>query len=1279
MGRRAARWVAHDQTAGPHHGAGAYQLTVTDSVGCKAGAQIALTAPPPLSLACAPALPVSRVRGLDGRIAFMVQGGTPIYKLSWQGPSAGAVVLSQARDTFISALSSGDYLLRVSDRNGCMDSCALSIAEPICSLQADIKRIRDIACHGDANGALAGIAAQGSAPFAYSWTGPTAAAQKDTLENLSPGQYRLTITDAIGCTDSASFFLSAPPPLLAECTVLNGERTRGGDEGRALLRFSGGTGSVQVSWPGPSPGRIAVAADTLFASSLKAGTYTPVFSDQNGCTATCSFTIDPIICKLRSSAVLRHISCHGSSDGQIAINAEAGNLPYTFQWSGGARGEGLNTLSGLAAGPYRVTVTDALNCTDTLEVEITSPAPLQLSCLPTVQISSFGLNDGKAGLGAEGGTPPYRIQLSGKTETGVLLSKSDTTILEGLYAGSYRSVLQDANGCKDTCAFELMQPPCMVAVGLDWTAPGCAGAPTGAISANVSMARPPLQYTWNVALLNGQAMAGGLRAGNYAVTVTDSVGCSASAETVLKDPPNLSLICLSAFPAGKVNGQDGRILLNIQGGTPPYRLLLRGGRMQEYPVNAPGAFTIDMLSRGEYTVVVQDGNGCTAAPCTFRIEDPVCALQTTLTITPPSCAGASDGRIATSVANAVGALQFQWDKATAGNLQSPTGLRAGTYNLRVTDDRLCTDSARVELKDPPLLQISCEVLQAPQTVGGSEGVARIVTLGGTGVRAITWNGPGNIPIPIPDTLALRDLPAGTYSLRVTDANKCLAECTLDLPAVVCSLEVQAAATAPRCFGDSSGTASIAVTGARGAATLRWSNGSTGASLRGIPAGAYSVTVTDMARCTDSAAVFVYNPLPLQGAANQISGVSGIHQSDGSAGISVDGGTPPYLISYTGPRSGQFIRNTAGKDTVDMLPSGDYTIVIRDSAGCTANARVVIDSFRCRLDAAIGYEALSCETAAIGTIVTGAVGVVRYDWDKDEFDGQQNPFPVRSGIYSLLVSDNTGCSSRAVVEVQTSGPMTADIAALDGDCPGDAGQIEILHIKGGRRPYALTLNDGQPRPVGSLPTVLRNIRPGGVRLALRSSDGCTFDTLVQINPVAPALLELGPDLEILRGDSVVLRPIIGFNPETVRWNPETGLKKAEGLSVLASPEITTTYQLIVTDAGGCPVEDQVSIIVRDQVPVYFPTAFSPNGDGSNDYFSGFGGPLVATIEQLNIYDRWGELLFHGTEIPLNMPQNGWDGKTGSGAHAPAGVYVYRAVVKLNNGKFRYFSGEVLLIK
>jgi gliding motility-associated-like protein len=185
--------------------------------------------------------------------------------------------------------------------------------------------------------------------------------------------------------------------------------------------------------------------------------------------------------------------------------------------------------------------------------------------------------------------------------------------------------------------------------------------------------------------------------------------------------------------------------------------------------------------------------------------------------------------------------------------------------------------------------------------------------------------------------------------------------------------------------------------------------------------------------------------------------------------------------------------------------------------------------------------------------------------------------------------------------------------------------------------------------------------------------------LRVNPVAVPLLELGPDLEILRGDSVVLRPIIGFNPETVRWNPETGLKKAEGLSVLASPEITTTYQLIVTDAGGCPVEDQVSIIVRDQVPVYFPTAFSPNGDGSNDYFSGFGGPLVATIEQLNIYDRWGELLFHGTEIPLNMPQNGWDGKTGSGAHAPAGVYVYRAVVKLNNGKFRYFSGEVLLIK
>lgn len=1260
--------------------AGTYRLTLTDSIGCQASAQVTLTDPPPLTLTCAPALPVTTVKGQDGRAPFLIQGGTPGYAISWQGTSGGSILLGQARDTFISGLSSGGYRLRVSDLNGCMDSCTFTITEPICTLKAEITQIRAIDCHGDASGALAGIAARGTAPFVYSWTGPAATYQQDTLQGLSPGHYLLTVTDAIGCTDSTSFILATPPPLLAGCSVLNGERTRGGDEGRALLRPSGGTGNIQIRWPGLSPGlMIQAAPDSIFAEGLKAGEYAPLFSDQNGCTVQCSFIIDPIICKLRSSAVLRHTSCDGTRDGQVAVNAEAGNLPYTFNWSTGARGEALNTLAGLAAGPYRITVTDALNCADTLVVAITSPQPLQLSCLPVLQISSFGLNDGKASLFAEGGTLPYRIQLSGKADTNLLLSGSDTTILQGLYAGIYRSILQDANGCTDTCAFELNQPPCMTRVGLNGITPGCAGAPTGAISSTVVNARPPVQYNWNIALLNGKTGGNGLPAGNYALTVTDSVGCSAIAETILDDPPVLSLACLSASPTSKVNGQDGRMLLDVRGGTPPYRLSLRGGRTQEYQIITPGPFTLDSLSRGEYTIVVLDRNGCNSAPCTFRIEDPVCNLRTSLIAKHPSCAGASDGSIAASVANAVGALQFQWNKVGLTNQPSPKGLPAGMYALTITDDRLCTDSARIELRDPLPLQMSCEILQIPQTVGGSEGAIRVITTGGSGSRTIIWDGPGSGPLPITDTLELRGLPAGSYTLRTTDANKCLAECTLALPAIVCSLDIQALATPLRCFGDSSGTIAATLTGAKGAATFRWSNGSTEQVLRNIPAGSYSATVTDAARCKDSIGIFVYNPPILQVTANLISGISGINKTDARAGISVEGGTPPYLISYTGPSNGQLIRSSAGRDTLGMLTPGIYTIAIQDSLGCTATAGIVIDTFRCTLSATLRYEAVSCETAAIGTTVTGSVGALRYDWDRDEFDGQQNPFPVRAGTYTLQVSDSTGCSNSAVVEVKTSGPMTARIEARDGDCPGDAGEIEIQSISGGRHPYALALDDGQPRSVGSLPMTLRHIRPGAVRFALRSNDGCTFDTLVRINPVAAAFLELGPNLEIIKGDSVELRPIIGFIPETVRWNPETGLSKAGGLSVFASPEITTTYQLIMTDLKGCPVEDQISVIVRDRVPVYFPTAFSPNGDGANDYFTGFGGSLIASIEQLNIYDRWGELLFQGSEIPLNMPQNGWDGKVKNGASAPAGVYVFRAVVKLKNGEYRYFAGEVMLIK
>lgn len=1116
---------------------------------------------------------------------------------------------------------------------------------------------------------IAGTALSGQQAY---FTGTSGSGHKVHAGQIIRDTTRLYLFDKIGtCAEERPLTILPIRPIqidtipdILACEALSLPPITGMQLGQHEAYFTGPGGSGQRYLPG----HLLKASSTLYAF----GGLIP------GCTSERRFKVTIAKAPIPRLSVTSPILCYGESSAALRLEISKGTPPFRVQWEDGTK-DSLSRKN-LPARTYRVTITDSSGCTAGDSLELVQPAEILLTCNPIRPTGKINGDDGEAEVGISGGTGRINIQIDGPvgiSQNGLLPDRHYFTHLK---PGYYAVRVTDSLNCTKTGAFFIAEPICSLKVSLESTAPRCASSGDGTIAIQVHNGTKPFQFDWNNPHLNGKTHPDSLKAGTYQITVTDAVGCADSALVQIQPPPPLELECLSSTPTTRLNGKDGTQSVRLAGGKPPYQLMLTGGREQRYAVSNPGLFTLDSLPSSAYALLLTDSEGCMASICNFIIEMPRCDLVVELSGTDPTCSGSTDGRIKANIFNAKGPLQLLWNPNWPGHDLQQDGLPAGAYQLEVIDDRLCKDTASIELKDPPPLRIRCNILQGPQTVGGTEGIVQLHISGGTAPRAFTWNGPGFTPdLSLTDTFTLNGLPAGTYSASIADAHHCADTCSLTLAPVSCTLKVVAEPATARCFGESSGSVRLRVTGARGDPVFRWSNSATSQDLPSVPAGSYSVTVTDAARCKDSAGAYVFNPAALLLDAITLSKPSGPNQTDARASLHYGGGAPPYRLSWEGPSTGNFQSIASGKDTLRTLPVGTYTVTLRDSNGCTTIGSFTIEAFRCQISATIRQQAIDCQNAALITSVSDAREPVYFDWDHDELDGLQHPAPVKAGTYRVQIRDTNGCSVQAAVEVTVSGPLKPTLEVLNGVCAGDSGSIFIEKIKGGRVPYAIALNHSQAKPLATIPLKLPHIKPGQVGLSIHSSDGCRFDTLLYIKPIESPLLELGADREILSGDSVELDPQIEFEPETLRWIPETGLGQPKMLGTKAGPKVTTTYLLRVTDQHGCSVEDHITVFVRNHTPVFFPSAFSPDGDGTNDYFTGFASPIVSVIEKLLIFDRWGKLLFEGHEIPPGHPSKGWNGHTKNGEPVPPGVYIYKAVVRLQNGKTTVFAGEITAVR
>ena len=540
---------------------GAYTLQVTDASGCSIEGSATLNATPGIALSLEQQ-DVLCFGQNNGVLEAMVEGGLEPLNYQW---STGNT------NTKIANLSPGSYSLTVTDDNGCYDTISTIINEPP-ALNIDLL-VQQISCAGAADGSANAMPSGGVAPYHFSWgTGDTTA----IINELDVGIYGLIVEDQNACIEVASVEITQPA-LLELTFSIEKEPCEGNADGIIHTEVQGGALPYRFLW--------STGDTSQYLTDISGGVYSLTVTDSSGCIISGEVELSErpgVFLSLQK----QDITCFGADDGTASVEISGGTSPFIFDWS---TGETAESLAGLAAGEYSLTLTDQAGCFDTLQFSINSPDSLMVELL-SQDVSCFGANDGEILAEVQGGTMPYELDWSNDS-TGMVLSP--------IGAGDYELTVTDANGCKVLEKVSVTEPDSMT-LQFDIGVMPCGNSEDGQISVEVQGGAPEYEFAWSTG--DTKAGIGGIGPGAYSITVTDQNNCQLIDTLIVEANPELS--CSIETVQEVTFGGDGALEVLIEGGTAPFQIMWNNG---------DSTALIDSLGFGNYEVSITDSNGCTTS------------------------------------------------------------------------------------------------------------------------------------------------------------------------------------------------------------------------------------------------------------------------------------------------------------------------------------------------------------------------------------------------------------------------------------------------------------------------------------------------------------------------------------------------------------------------------------------------------------------------------------------------------------------------------------------
>lgn len=1046
-------------------GANTYTIVATDANGCSASTTVTIINPPLLVINNVNIFNVLCFGANNGTIAINATGGTPTltYLIN---PGA----LTNNIGTF-NNVASGNYIITVTDANGCTKTSAVAVNQPPNLVFNNINIVQPT-CNPGNNGSIT-INATGGVPAITYKLNNGAYQAGNTFSGLTVGTYTITIKDANGCTKTSIVNITnnnAPilsnntniPPCFAATTTISVNATNG----LAPYTFTLLPPNV-TNGTGQFPG-------------YPAGSYTVNVVDANGCTASIVINVNQPLELNWGAFVKTNIPCTGIGTGSINATATGGTGTINYTLNPGNVNNITGAFTGLNANTYTIVATDANGCTVSSVATITIAPTVNIAAANITNVSCNGGNNGAVNVIANGGTGAltYTINPGG--------NNNGTGQFNNLAVGAYTINVVDAAGCSNSTVINITQPNPLIISNITSTPPSCVPGNDGSITVTAVGGVPAYTYKINLNAFQPSNTFNNLNIGTYTVQVKDANNCTVTSIYNLINPNAPSFTNVAVNQANCAGAATGSITATVTGGIGAITYTINPLGI----TNGTGIF--NNLPVNNYTITASDANGCVITTLA-NIVQPSALVWTQTNFTNITCNGQTNGAINVTATGGNGALNYTLLPVNITNATGQfTALVANVYTVVATDANGCTLSTTFNIFNPAYMNWMNPNFTNITCFNANNGTINAPATGGTGNLSYTLT-PGNITNA---TGSFTNLTNGTYTVTATDANGCtiISSFTLTTPTQFAITNM--VGTTPNCVPGNNAT--ITVTASGGVTPYLYSiNGNPPQAsniFTNIGVSTYTIVATDANGCTSSSTIIISNP-----ASPSITNVIKTDilcngQNTGNMTVTASGGIG--ALSYTLNPPG--INNGTG--IFNNLFANNYTVVVTDANGCSATSNVLIYQPPPLVWDSVDNRDIPCYGGNNGLVTSsasGGVGLIQYTLLPPNITNITGAFfGLGIGTYTLNAVDSNGCMISAVFSINQSPQIIwSNVNTTPVSCFGGNNGIINVTTTGGAGGFVYKL---LPNNITNVTGTFNNLISGVYTITSTDVNNCTVTTTVILN-------------------------------------------------------------------------------------------------------------------------------------------------------------------------------------
>ncbi|WP_165830077.1 T9SS type A sorting domain-containing protein [Flavobacterium hydrophilum] len=1131
---------------------------------------------------------------------------------------------------------------------------------------------------GLANGTLNIVFKGGTGSYDYIWTkdGLSITAITD-WSKLAHGEYSIKAKDKNnGCESVAYPFVIGQPDKLEVVIDGNSISCHGKNTGTlSITKKLGGTVTTGYTYKwfksnGNTFDDTGLTGEFI-SNGLYTGTYQLEITDNASPVNTAlsnTFLISEPLAAISVAESKTNVSCNGSSDGTISLTISGGTSGYSILWSDNITTTytaGQPDRTGLSPGDYSYTITDTKGCiySSAADIKITAPPAVIITSITPTQPSGTNSNDGKITISASGGTGTYTYLLT----KGGITSSHSSNIITNLVNGTYEVVVKDNNNCTSLPSIAKLEALAITFVSQQNVK--CYEENTGTITVQASggtlATNSTYQYQWykDATKIDNETNAtiNNLGGGSYSVQVMDDkmVPVTSDIYTIISPLQPLSVTSNAATQQQNAScngGNDGKIEINVTGGTPTYTYKWADG---------PTSKDRYGLTAGTYSLTVTDANGCTQSLNNIIIADPSKITISSPSITHVAINGQSTGSIIfpSDPSGGNGDYTYQWtsNNGFSASIRDVIGLKAGIYYLTILDKKLCQSiQYNFTVLEKTKLEVTIKESAFIKCNGDSNGQLVAEVTGGVAPYKYRWEKNG-ATVSGENSASLSGIGFGDYSVFVTDsanpepgpfANAEQLNFKLKQPdKLKVSLAKQ---TNVLCFGAATGAIEITIEGGTAPYTQQWTKDGVSytGNLNQLAAGEYNVTVKDAVghECTATLtdAVKITQPTaPLQISSTGPVHLKGFETNDGSISVTVSGGKPNYSYEW---RKGTAMAIIGTNSSITNLSAGIYHLIVKDANNCTLPEIDYTVTQPDKLEVVsltqTPFTNILCKGDLSGEytiIVKGGVKEYSFEW-LNTSTGKQYTSIETISIYSTASKASGLGAGNYVVSVKDAnsnalfGTNTFTITEPDKlaftytkenvSCFGGNNGTIKLNITGGTKdtdlakPYSIISSGGT---VDNQNGIISGLSEGTYTIKVTDINLCgPVEQTIQISqPAKSVIIEENATVTPSTGfglatGKIEISAVGGTLPYNYQWKNNAGLIVGTNSPSLVNV-VSGNYSIVVTDSNNC-FDSKTYTIEQPTKPVLTETHLQPkcNGLSGSLLATANGGAAYNQIQTSRIY-------------------------------------------------------------